>query len=147
MFFKKKQNFVKSFLLNQFSVTILGLLVIFLISFPLAEKVSKQYKVNKEIEELKMEIAEVEGKNSDLKNLLTYLDSDQFVEEQAKEKLNYKKEGEEVVVIKKQGDLEEFPKAASAGSENIYDVKGFDGAAEVKNEINYKKWINYFFKQ
>lgn len=147
MLFRKKQNFFKSFFLNQFFLTILGLLVIFLISFPLAKKVSKQYKVNKEIEELKMEIAEVEGKNSDLKNLLSYLDSDQFIEEQAREKLNYKNEGEEVVVIKKQGEIEEPQTIVSTESENIYNIKSSDSNAEMKNELNYKKWIKYFFKQ
>lgn len=146
MFFRKKENLLKSFFLNQITLTLLGLLVIFLISFPLARKVSKQYKVNKEIEELKAEIAEVESKNSDLKKLLAYLDSDQFIEEQAKEKLNYKKEGEEVVVIKKQGEENSSSPTKPEESDNIYNVKGLEKFTPIKGESNLKKWVRYFFK-
>lgn len=146
MSFRKKRNLFKKFFLSQVFITILGLVVIFLISFPLAKKVSKQYKVNKEIEDLKNEIAEVENKNSDLKKLLTYLDSDQYIEEQAREKLNYKKEGEEVVVIKNNSDDNKQIKDLSLDSENVYNVKGINSSAENKKEYNYQKWVKYFFR-
>lgn len=146
MGFGKKKNLLKKFFLSQIFITVLGLIVIFLISFPLAKKVSKQYKVNKEIEDLKNEIAEVESKNSDLKKLLTYLDSDQYVEEQAREKLNYKKEGEEVVVIKNNLEEKTQLKNSSLESENVYNVKKINNTSLNKKQYNYQKWLKYFFK-
>ena len=66
----------------------------------MAKNVIKQYRINKEIKSFKNEISSLGNKNNELKNFVSYLESDQFAEEQARLKLNLKKPGEELTVIK-----------------------------------------------
>ncbi|PIR12715.1 hypothetical protein COV49_04510 [Candidatus Falkowbacteria bacterium CG11_big_fil_rev_8_21_14_0_20_39_10] len=110
----------------------LGLLIIVLISIPLAKKVSKRYVIDEEIKGLETEIQELGEKNKDLKEFITYLESDQFLEEQARLNLNLKKPGEEVVVIQENLDQ-------GAEAENLALSEG------KKNRSNPEKWLAYFF--
>jgi cell division protein FtsB len=96
---KEKKSLEKIFF-NQITYFVVGFFVILLIAYPLSKKITRQYGLNKEISELSVEANELEGKNKDLKQLIGYLGSDQFAEEEARINLNLKKEGEEVVVIK-----------------------------------------------
>ncbi len=134
---KGNKKFFQSGVMGQIFLSLVGLFVIILMSVPLAKKVSRQYKINKEIKDLKKEIEQIEKKNSSLKDLISYLESDQFIEDAAREKLNYKKEGENVVV------LENLPKKTQDS------IKIYEGNKERKKKIkekNYLKWIKYFFK-
>lgn len=110
------------------------------LSFPLSNKLKKQYTVNKEIKTLKEEISRESSKNNNLKNFIEYLNSDQYVEEKARTNLNYKNENETVVVIKD----------PSISSED----KLRDNFAYTSNKVdqyndekiqNAKNWIKYFF--
>lgn len=113
-------------------LALLGLLIIVLISVPLAKKVSKRYAIDEEVRGLETEISELGEKNKDLKKLMTYLESDQFAEEQARLNFNLKKPGEEVVVIQKSPDQ-------GAEAENLA------SSQEKKNRSNPEKWLAYFF--
>lgn len=110
----------------------MGLIV--LISFPLAKNVSKRYHLSKEIKELDKEIAEFESKNKDLKELITYLESEQFVEEKARLNLGLKKEGEKVAEIKD----DNFATTASLREGEQADLGIFS---------NLRQWWNYFFNR
>jgi cell division protein FtsB len=119
-------------------LTIAALVVIVLISVPLAKNVSKQYKINKEINDLKNEIGALENNNSQLKNLIKYMESDQFVDEKARLNLNYKKEGEQVIVIEKKEE------SKNVGANGAQLASG--GAVEAsQQENNFIKWQRYFF--
>jgi cell division protein FtsL len=130
---KENKNFISRILYSPKFFALVGLILIILISFPLARSVSKRYQIDKEISDLDKEIAEVETKNKDLKQLINYLESDQFVEEKARLNLGLKKEGENVVVIK--GD----PLVASGSP------SGDDKSRASENFSNFQKWWNYFF--
>jgi len=122
--------------------TLLGLLIIILIGIPLFSNIKKQFEVNDEKNKLEEEIAKLEGKNTELEGLIGYLNSDEFIEEQAKLNLNYKKEGESVVIIK---DEDVQIKKTEETSNSIYNIKGLEEANRKKETPNYKKWLNYFF--
>lgn len=128
----KEKFLLKKVLSNQFIFTILGLIIVVLISIPLAKNVSKQYRVNKEIESLKNEIDSLSNKNSQLKNLIGYMESDQFIEENARLNLNYKRPGENVMVVK-DSEIQDT---------NIIENKNKGNGA--KSDSNIKKWIRYF---
>ncbi|MFA4941598.1 MAG: septum formation initiator family protein [Patescibacteria group bacterium] len=130
---KENKNFISKILYSQKFLALVGLVLIVLISFPLARSISKRYQIDKEISDLDKEIAEVETKNKDLKQLINYLESDQFVEEKARLNLGLKKEGESVVVIKE--DL-----LVASGSPS-----GGDKSGASENFSNFQKWWNYFF--
>ncbi|MDP2708642.1 MAG: septum formation initiator family protein [bacterium] len=140
---KSKKNIFSKILYNQKFLTLLGLAAIILISVPFAKNSIKQYRINKEINGLKKEISELQDKNSDLKNFVSYLESDQFAEEQARLKLGLKKPGEELTVIKK-GDNE-----APAGAvlpNNIFNIPGYNKEKPPRLAANPEKWFYYFFK-
>ena len=130
---KGKKNIFSKIISSQIFLTFLGLILIILISIPLAKNLSKRYYINQEIKDIEHEIISLESKNKDLGKLISYLESDQFVEEQARLNLGLKKKGEEVVVIK---EVEELIAIKSA-NENLED---FDTEA-----TNPKRWLSYFF--
>jgi cell division protein FtsB len=126
---RKKNNLSKKYL-NQKLFALLLIILIVLISIPLAKNISKRYEVNIEIRDLEDEISGVEAKNKELGNLIDYLKSDQFLEEQARLNLNLKKEGEKVVIVKNE------TLATTSESNNP--------GVEISN---FQRWINYFFKK
>lgn len=140
---RRKNNYFKNIFFSQKFLTLLGLVVIILISFPFAKNTLKQYRVNKEISELKKEISDLQNKNVDLKNFVSYLESDQFAEEQARLNLGLKKPGEELTVIKAAaGDI---PASASSGA-TIFNIPGYEKNKPAAKKSNPEKWLNYFFK-
>lgn len=139
----KKSNF-KGIFFNQKFLSLIGLAVIILISFPFAKNAIKQYRINKEISDFKKEIASLQDKSADLKKFVAYLDSDQFAEEQARLNLNLKKSGEELTVIKTPADS---PGSASSSNGNlIFNIPGYNKEEPDQELSNPRKWLSYFFK-
>ncbi len=127
---RRQAGKIKSIFYSPKFMTLIGFVVLVLICTPLAKNISKRYIIDKEISDLEQEIEDLESKNKDFKNLIGYLESDQFVEEQARLKLGLKKPGEEVIVLK------EDPNASST----------IVSAEEVDTSLtNPQKWWNYFF--
>lgn len=96
----RKNNFIEKVFYNKKFVAFIGFIFILAISFPLAKQISKRYYIDEEIKELENEISSLESQNGNLKDFISYLESDSFIEEQARLNLGLKKEGEKVVVIK-----------------------------------------------
>ena len=140
MITRRKNNYLERIFFNQKFLSLLGLAVIILISWPFAKNALKQYRINREISELKQEIAALQNKNVDLKNFVSYLTSDQFAEEQARLNLGLVKPGEELLVIKTE-------KAAPVSSSNtIFNIPGYEQPALKLKSSNPRKWIDYFLK-
>lgn len=59
-------------------------------------------RTGKQIEKAEVKVAGLEKDQQELKKQLEYVKSDQFVEKEAREKLNFVKEGEVVVVLPKE---------------------------------------------
>ena len=134
-----KKNLFVRILLNPKILALTGLIIIILISFPLAKNISQRYRVSQEIKNLEQEIADMEDSNVNLKKFISYLTSDQFVEKEARLNFGLKKPGEEAAVIKteKQGET-------TAGA--IFNVGSSGGNQPVGPISNPKKWWEYFFK-
>lgn len=141
---RTKKSFLSSIFSNQKFLTLVGFFIIVLISIPLAKNISQRYKINKEIRELQEEIANLENKNIDLKELVAYLESDQFVEEQARLNLGLKKPGEDVAVIKNNTEQEKIQKEIA--SSTIFNIQGLKKIEPEKPTNNFTRWIKYFFK-
>ena len=109
----------------------LVMLVLIVVSLPLVKNFRKKTSVDSEIAKLEKEIIEVDSKNQGLKKLIAYLESDRFVEEEARLKLGYKKPGEEVVVIKRPEDR---------------GLVIVDGVSDLEKDMtNPQRWWKYFF--
>lgn len=139
---KNKKNFVHRLIVDKKFLTFLGLVIIILICIPLVKNISNRYRINNEIKELKKEIINLESKNSNFKDLISYLESDQFVEEQARLKLNLKKEGENVVVIENGSSKSEHDLATTS---SIFNIPGLAKANLTEIINNSQKWWKYFF--
>jgi len=125
----KPNNFFYRLISSQRFLAIIGLVFLLLIIFPLAKTYTQKRMVENEINGVKKEINDFEKTNQELRDMITYLESDQSLEEQARLNLNLKKPGEKVIVI-------EEPKTAASSS----DANNFaaDGG-------NLAKWWRYFF--
>lgn len=106
---RRKRSLLTRLIFNPKTLIILGLAIIIVISIPISKNISKKYNIDQEILELEKEITAMESANTDFKKMITYLESDSFVEEQARLNLGLKKEGEEVIVI----ESTDFAKKAS----------------------------------
>jgi cell division protein FtsB len=139
----KKSNFERIFF-NQKFLTLIGLIAVILISLPFAKNAVKRHKINKEISNFKEEIADLQNKSADLKNFVSYLESDQFAEEQARLNLNLKKPGEELTVVKPgAGGLN---LASSSEGDSIFNIPGRKKEEPRPESSNPRKWLNYFFR-
>ncbi len=143
MFRKDKKNLLTQFLLNQKTLALVGLAVIVLISFPLAKNISQRYKISQEIKELEAEINNLENQNTNLKEFMDYLESDQFVEERARLNLGLKKEGEEVAVISNESS--ETQNNANKEEDAAAGIFGIEKEEPAKPVGNPRKWWRYFF--
>lgn len=135
---RNNKNSGGKILFNQKFLALAGVVIIVLISIPLAKNISRRYEIDQEIKEMQREITELESKNSGLSGVISYLESDQFIEEQARLQLGLKKRGEEVAVIKE---------SEGAGEFLINKEGDLDGSIN-SNELisNAAKWWRYFFE-
>jgi cell division protein FtsL len=109
-----------------FAIIALGFLLLILV--PLSKNYSRKRLIEREIAEISQEIAEFENKNKDLQEMISYLQSDQSLEEQARLNMGMRRPGESVAVV--QGD--------------------FLDLIELERERpaplpNWKKWQKHFF--
>jgi cell division protein FtsL len=144
MLSKGKKNKFERIFFNQKFLTLIGLLAIILMSFPFAKNAVKRYKIDREISDFKKEIVSLQNKNTDLKNFVTSLESDQFIEEYARLNLNLKKPGEEKTVIKT--EAQSLSQADSSALDPIFNIPGRENGTSLKAVANPEKWLKYFFK-
>lgn len=111
---------------------ILAALAAVFLAISLAEILAKRKSVADTISSLKEEIQELEATNSQLVDLASYLETEGFVESQAREKFNLAKPDERLVIIKDEAELDgRRPRASGAGEE--------------EGPSNLQLWKEYFF--
>ncbi len=92
-----------------------------------------RYQVKKDLDKLDTEIANFNKQKEGLNNLLDYYKNESNLENEARVRLNLKKEGEKVVII--------LPNATSTESDKTSSQK------DIENMPNYKQWWYYFFRR
>ncbi len=116
---------LKTFLQSKVAtVFLLGILA--LIMVVTSKLLLQKREVSLEISQLQARADKINQENQELSELIKYLNTTEYTEREAREKLNLKKEGEHVVVLPK---------------DETSDIAG--GAAQ--NQANYVKWFNKFF--
>ncbi len=127
-------------------VAIISSIVLLAICYPLFKKLTQHREVGREIDGLRREISDLESKGTELKDMIAYLQSDFYVEEQARENLNYKKDGEEVAVIKGMDNS-----VITDGTPAGISIASFPAESDFGRPFlpveNAQKWWAYFFKQ
>jgi cell division protein FtsB len=97
------------------------------IGFITVELYMQKRQVDSEIARLKAQSDDLKSGNSQLSELIKYLDTPEYKEREAREKLNLKRPGEQVVVL---------PEESTAGSV---------ASAKTESQSNPQKWLKYFF--
>lgn len=93
-----------------------------------------RYQVKKDLDKLDAEIVNFNKQKKDLSNLLEYYKNESNLENEARVRLNLKKEGEKVVII--------LPSATSTDENNGINSQEPENT---ENLPNYKQWWYYFF--
>lgn len=137
---RRRSNFFKDYLFRPPVLAAIGLIILILLSFPLARNLKQRFLMKKEISEWNEQIAEMEKKNSELSKAIEYLESDQFVEEKARLSLGLKKAGEQVVVIKNGSEKE-----SGEIKDNLFDIAGLNKEQKISVLTNPQRWWGYFF--
>lgn len=107
------------------------LIILILVAVALGRESYRNFRVNQNIKDLENTIEELKANNEELIGLQEYFQSEEFLEKQARLKLNLTKPGEKVIIIKQiEGDLEE-----------IVQQQGI-----AKEFSNVQKWWEYFFE-
>ncbi len=115
-------------------VILFGVSVAFIIMIATSKEKTRITGIQQEINTLQQKANDINGENSDLKEKIAYFETDEFKEKEAKDKLNYQKEGERVVIVK----------STSQQVEESSEVNtSFD--EEQENLPNYLKWWNQYF--
>lgn len=128
---KYNKNIFTKIISDKRFVTLIGLLIIVLISFPLAKTVSQRYRADKEIKELEEEIKKIGEKNTELSRLVDYFGSEEYLEEEARLNFGLKKPGETAIVISQKDSAI---------------ISGADQSGEnSETDNNFKRWREYFF--
>jgi cell division protein FtsB len=138
-FRKKKKKKLSSVLYHPKTIAFMGFVIISVISVPLWKKIDEKQRLDFELSNLKNEIERLSMDNSDLDQLIEYLKSDYFVEEQARLNLGLKKRGEEVFVIKNNNQENINNSSGSSG------IVGLGTNIHNSDELNTDRWLNYFF--
>lgn len=125
----KSSNFFYRLVSSQRFLAIVGLVFLIMIIFPLAKTYSQRRVVEKEIADVQKQIHDFESQNQELKEMITYLQSDQSLEEQARLNLNLKKPGEQVLVVE----------------EKKSPVSNLEDSSSLASSSNLLKWWRYFF--
>jgi len=104
------------------------LFILLVLSFiKVSKEVLLRYEINKEIKQLENQLSELEDKTSKMDQLISYLRTDEYIEKEARLKLNFSKPGEKQINL-----------SPSKFSQDDF-IKN-------NNQANPIKWFNYFFK-
>ena len=115
-------------------VILFGVSVAFIIMIATSKEKSRITGIQHEINALQQKADDINGANSDLKEKIAYFETDEFKEKEAKDKLNYQKEGERVVIVKSTSQYIEEPREED------------DASSERQEDLpNYTKWWDQYF--
>lgn len=111
---------------NIFIGILLAILVLSILK--VGKELARRHQINKEIKYLNQQLADAQLNRDKLQDLISYLESDQYVEEQARSQLNLSKPGEKRVDLSL--EPENLPNLTDANDQRS----------------NLRKWFDYFFK-
>ena len=116
---------------------IISVLILVFFSINLFKAIINRRELLGDIKSLEIEIKSLESRNQELVGLIEYFKTIDFVETEARTKLNLRKPGEKIIIV---------PPASvtSAVGKNTSNEPVFI-SAEIKEMNNWQKWWNYFF--
>jgi len=121
------RNIVKKLL--QSRVFLAFLLLATVLSFVrLSNELARRTKINNEIATLRAQTIQLKQEQIDLSSLIEYLNTDEYIEDAARKKLNYSKPGEQLIIVE------------DGNTEKTKDLTSRDSI-----QTNVQLWWDYFF--
>lgn len=108
---------------------ILSLIVVLIIAYNLISQTMQALKSGERLTEAAVELQSLENKNKELKKNLEYINTQEFIEKQARDKLGLAKKGETVVIIP---------------DEKINQVLGASKNPKLERLPNWQGWLRLF---
>lgn len=112
--------------------------LIFFVAVEVLDVFKKKKEVEGEIQRLKNEISALAENKNELNNLINYYQDKNFLEKEARRRLNLQKPDEKAVVVIDKRENKELPANAASAAPNIFEAK--------KSLPNIYKWFNLIFK-
>lgn len=116
---------------------LVSLFILIFFSVNLAREIINRRDLEKEVEQLKANMSGLAERNQELGGLIEYFKTTDFVEEEARTKLNLRKPGEHIIIV---------PEETKAGGQSDREPIANLSAGEIKTFSNPERWFNYFFK-
>ncbi|MBT4349444.1 septum formation initiator family protein [bacterium] len=124
---KKKKSFWGSAYNSNIFIVILTVTLVLSV-LKVGKELSRRQQINREISNLNEQLSAAKLQRDKLDDLIVYLQTDEYVEEQARWQLNLSKPGEKRI------DLSSSPKPLNEDN-------------QIKDKhSNMQKWFNYFFQ-
>lgn len=108
-----------------FTILIIGIGLI----ISLSRDIFRLLRAGDRIKQAQLQVEELEKENIELKELEEYYQSEEFVEEQARNKLNLAKEGETIIIL----------------PPNVEELVGWQEEEKPPELPNWKRWFRLFF--
>ena len=122
-----------------------ALFVILLIFF--VKDIVQSRDITQEIDKLEEKVVGLEVDKQRLHNTINYLNSEQYIETEAKSKLGLQKQGESVIIISDDDiDSMAYTRSTSSQESDNHQDNIVDDSQDMK-ESNHILWFRYFFKQ
>ncbi len=131
-------------------LSVVNVILIVLIGFAFGREFFRSYEIQKQIHQLQAQADALSARNISLSELQTAIQTQSFIEREARLKLGMKKPGEDVVIIpeEKKDEVKSGDSSLSTGP-NSSDPLGLvmnDSTEKPKIE-NSTKWWDYFFNK
>lgn len=120
-----------------FLFVVCGLAIIGFVSFKAFKENKRNKQIEQEIAKIQAEADKVKRNNQELEERIGYFQTPEFQEKMAKDKLNFQKNDEEVVIIKSSPSV--------AGISTVSKDEPKNRVSEDRRP-NYQKWWQFFFK-
>ena len=118
----------EKFLHSKYSLFIL-FVVFLLLVIALGRESYLNYQTNQEIKELQKKIEELKKNNVEMAEMEKYFQSEEFLEKEARLKLNLIRDGEKLIIIKEEEN-------------DLVDDEEKEDSEKIPN---FRKWLKYFF--
>lgn len=126
-------------LLSSKILLIVSLFILIFFSTNLIKEIINRRDLKGEVSSLQEEINRLESRNQDLSQLIGYFESLDFVEKEARTKLNLRKPGEQIIIVNEDNELE------ITNDNPVETITNFT-ADQIAISTNQERWWNYFFK-
>ena len=140
---RSRNSFVQRIIKWRF-LSIVNVLLILFLSIALGREIVRSQDIQKDIDALQAEADELATKNLAMKEFRTAMQTESFIEREARLKLGMKKPGEKVVIVKEAQEIDETEEVVENPDDPLGLVIDSESAPQLANTT---KWWYYFFNK